>query len=129
MTTTNRRSLGAWLNAFAPPFIWAGVIFAFSAQSSLRGSELSSLDFLTKKLAHMFVYAVLYFLFYRAFHLTLATKSSTKVWIFPFLICFGYAISDEFHQSFVPGRYASSRDIGYDMLGALLAWLKLYRYV
>ena len=31
-----------------------------------------------------------------------------------------FAISDEFHQSFVPGRSASLMDIGLDLLGIVL---------
>lgn len=129
MTTTKKRSLGTWVNAFLPPIVWAVVIFTFSAQSSLHGAELTSLDFITKKLAHMFVYAVLYLLFYRAFQLTLSVKNTAWSWILPFVICFGYALSDEFHQSLVPGRYPSSKDVGYDMLGATITWLKLYHYI
>lgn len=37
-----------------------------------------------------------------------------------FLIAFLYALSDEFHQMFVPGRYASLQDIGADSAGAFL---------
>ena len=32
-----------------------------------------------------------------------------------------YAVTDEFHQSFVPGRTPAVRDVGIDLLGALLA--------
>ena len=34
------------------------------------------------------------------------------------LFCVAYAVSDEFHQYFVRGRYASLPDIGADLLGA-----------
>lgn len=129
MTITKTTSFSRWLNAYAPPLLWAGVIFGFSAQTNLHGTELSVVDFITKKLAHMFVYCVLYLLFHRAFLLTLPVKNSNWAWILPFIVCFGYAISDEFHQSLVPGRYASTRDIGYDMLGASIAWLKIYKYI
>ena len=33
----------------------------------------------------------------------------------------GYGALDELHQAFVPGRTASSLDLGYDFLGAALA--------
>jgi VanZ family protein len=129
MTTWKSFSLTNWLNAYLPPILWACVIFAFSAQTNLQGAELSVLDFLIKKCAHMFVYGVLYLLFYRAIQLSSPSKDTAWSWILPLLFCFGYAISDEFHQSLVPGRYASPRDIGYDMLGALLVWLKIYNYI
>jgi len=132
MTASTNHSLSPWLklgSAYLPPLAWALLIFSLSAQSSLHGLEISTLDFIAKKIAHMFVYAVLYFLFHRAFERTLPAKYQWLSWILPFVICFGYAISDEFHQSLVPGRYASSRDVGYDMLGATIAWLKIYKYV
>lgn len=37
------------------------------------------------------------------------------------LFCVLVAVSDEFHQSFVPGRTPAVRDVGIDLLGALLA--------
>ncbi len=37
-----------------------------------------------------------------------------------------YALFDEFHQRFVPGRTSSLGDIGLDLLGAALALLFLY---
>lgn len=37
------------------------------------------------------------------------------------LFCVLVAASDEFHQSFVPGRTPAVRDVGIDLLGALLA--------
>ena len=37
------------------------------------------------------------------------------------LFCVAYAVSDEFHQYFVRGRYASLPDIGADLLGAVFA--------
>jgi VanZ family protein len=129
MITSNTFSLGRWLNAFLPPILWAIVIFSFSAQTNLQGSELSILDFLMKKSAHMFVYGVLYVLFFRGIQLTIPNKHTHWSWFLPFAFCLTYAISDEFHQSLVPGRTASPRDIGYDMLGALLAWLKIYNYI
>jgi len=37
------------------------------------------------------------------------------------LFCLGYGLSDEFHQSFVPGRFASLGDVIADTVGGLLA--------
>ncbi len=41
-------------------------------------------------------------------------------------VCFFYGLSDEFHQSFIPGRFPSSMDLLADTLGAALVimiWL------
>lgn len=118
-----------WLQAFIPPLAWAGVIFFFSSQSLLAGLEVSTLDFLFKKSAHMFVYAVLYILLHRAFRLTFPSINPILLWLIPLVICFAYALSDEYHQSLVPGRFPSSRDIGFDMLGVAIAFLRIYRYI
>ena len=39
-----------------------------------------------------------------------------------------HAVADELHQSFVPGRDASLRDIGFDLLGASTAVFLLRRF-
>ena len=42
------------------------------------------------------------------------------------LLCLGYALLDEIHQHFVPGRAFQLADLGLDLLGSTLgAWLGL----
>jgi len=118
------------LNYYLPPVLWAGIIFLLSAQSALPTLSASPLDFLFKKMSHIFVYAVLFLLIHRA--LTRTHRQITlipTIWLWTLLFCLLYATGDELHQSFVPGRFATLRDIGYDMLGASLALLYKYRYV
>lgn len=43
------------------------------------------------------------------------------------IICFLYAISDEIHQVFVPGRSCELRDVLIDTLGAYIGCLILYK--
>jgi VanZ family protein len=45
------------------------------------------------------------------------------LWVAVLAITMGYGASDEYHQSFVPGRVPSWLDVGYDSLGALLGLL------
>lgn len=91
---------------------------------------MNTADFLVKKLAHMTVYAVLYLLLLRAFHLVMSPTRNSRYWWLPLAACLVYAVSDETHQGLVGGsRSPSARDVGYDMLGALLIWLKQYKYV
>jgi VanZ family protein len=119
-----------WINAFLPPVAWAGLIFILSSQQVLPGLKVSGFDFFFKKFAHMFVYSVLYILLYRGVDLIADKKSDPKVRIFlPIILVIGYAISDEIHQSFVPNRYATLRDVGYDILGSSLVILKKYKYI
>jgi len=118
-------------NACLPPIIWALVIFVFSAQSMLPGFNLAFNDFILKKVAHLTVYAILYLLIYRSVLILNNQQKlkSTKYYIIPFLLILVYAGSDEIHQLFVPGRYATLRDVGYDALGGLIAFLRIYRYI
>lgn len=99
-----------------PTFLWAIVIFSFSANSTPTASKIYWQDFIIKKSAHLFVYAVLAVLLYRSlrhttglnkFYLLLLTIAITTL----------YAITDEFHQSFTPGREPHLRDIAIDVVG------------
>lgn len=118
-----------WLNAFLPPILWAGFIFIISAQQVIPGPDVFLYDFLLKKTAHMLVYAVFYLLVWRGVKLTINPEASKLHWLLPLIICLLYAVSDEIHQSFVPGRYATLRDVGYDMIGAGLVFFRKYRYI
>ena len=118
-----------WLNEFLPPFLWSVLIFLFSAQQMLPGFETNELDFILKKSAHIFVYGVLYFLLHRGISLTIRPKYTTVRTTLPVLFALLYAMSDEWHQSWVIGRSATLRDVGYDMLGVLIVMLRLYRFI
>ena len=105
-------------------FLWAGLIFFLSSQPSLPGVHANSFDFIFKKTAHMFVYAVLYFLIVRA------TEWKTKSgYLLIFCICFLYGSSDEFHQGFVAGRFPSIMDVGFDLLGASVAAMRQMKII
>jgi len=118
-----------WLSGWLPPALWAVAIFVLSAQQTLPGLEATALDFLLKKGAHITVYAGLYFLLYRGVAMvTTARHERRRLWV-PLVLTLMYAVLDELHQSFVPGRSATLVDIGYDTLGAGLVWLKVYDYV
>lgn len=117
------------ITAYIPPVLWALLIYAFSSQTSLPGFEQSAYDFILKKISHVSVYFVLYLLVFRSVNQTINQKHKRLVLLLPIFICLIYASSDEFHQSLVPGRYATIRDIGYDMLGVHIAFLKKFGYI
>ncbi|MEA2056934.1 MAG: VanZ family protein, partial [Patescibacteria group bacterium] len=71
--------------------------------------------------------AVLYFLLYQAFK-QLGTKTK-NIWKKAFIISLIYALTDEFHQSLVPGRSATLRDVGFDFLGISLIILRKFKYI
>ena len=70
-----------------------------------------------RKLAHFSIYALVgvwIMSFMSTFDMRLYKK-----WIISMLVGVMYAASDEFHQSFVPGRGPSIVDVGIDSLGVL----------
>ena len=70
-------------------------------------------------LAHIHAYALLTFLWLKSFG---RVTSRNNIIAFS-LILAGmvlFAISDEIHQSFIPGRTASFMDIGLDLIGIVL---------
>jgi len=128
--------------------IWMTIIFIFSSQNSeessknnefivyllnLLGIDIDSIlngnaDFIIRKIAHFTEYFILYFLLFNALIEDMYFTSSTIVAI---LITFLYAASDEFHQSFVPGRGPSFRDVFIDTFGGLFCMIIIYfrRYI
>ena len=62
------------------------------------------------------------------FFLTLSLKKSkldTKTILMSLLLSLAYAISDEFHQLFVVGRFASAKDVLIDFGGSIFSVLVL----
>jgi VanZ family protein len=106
-----------WIRPWLPVLAWAAVIFAFSAVPSL-GTGLGDWDLLLRKLAHVTEYAVLGALLVRAIG-----RSGPAL-----LLGTLYAVSDELHQSFVPGRAGRPLDVAIDMVGlacGIAAWQSL----
>lgn len=124
------------------------MIFSFSAQTGsesgglsqavsrwladilnlISGKDLSSgaldalaqsLEFWVRKGAHMSEYALL--CWSTALPLLVYRVPNRFRRLGAPLFCALVAASDEFHQSLVPGRTPALRDVGIDMLGALLA--------
>jgi VanZ family protein len=106
---------------FVPTLLWMTLIFALSSISTLPGPEQISWDFVLKKGAHMFVYAVLFWLVLRS--IAWNRQPQTKDFVMTFALVFLYAHSDEWHQSFTPGRTPKWYDIVYDMWGAWMAFV------
>ena len=109
------------LDLWLPPVVLMGVIFAFSAQPSLD-SGLGLIDLIGRKLLHFTEYALLCFLWWRAL-VTVTTPRRAALWAF--LIASGYAVTDEFHQTFVEGRHGTPVDWLIDSAGAAVAALTL----
>jgi len=95
------------------------VIFLFSAQPAPDLLVFGWADTIIKKGGHMIGYAFLALSYWRAFDFR-----GGKRWL-AWLLAVLYAVTDELHQSFVPGRHPSIWDIVlFDNLGALISlWL------
>ena len=113
-----------WLRLGAA-LAWMGLIFALSAQSRLPVLSRSLSGDVQDVLGHFAVYAVLALLLNWA--LEAFGVAQPVAWTL--VIVALYALSDEFHQSFVPGRHPDPFDVATDIVGALtaLAALRLIR--
>jgi VanZ like family len=99
------RVFSAWL----PVVAWAGLIFTLSSIPDL-GTGLGGWDLVLRKLAHAAEYAVLGVLLLRA----IGRPGPA------FALATLYAVTDEIHQAFVPGRQASPVDLAIDAAGAAI---------
>jgi VanZ family protein len=103
-----------------PAILMMGLIFAFSSRPGDQLPDFMSWDYLIKKSSHMLGYGLLALSFYRLL------EGHPRRYRLAWLLAVLYAMTDEFHQSFVPGRSATILDvIVFDNLGAMLTlWLK-----
>jgi VanZ family protein len=102
-----------------PMVITMGTIFFLSHQS---GNQLSlppipGID----KLGHMVIYGILAGTTLFAFSETQKSTKPRSLMLFTVAFCVLYGMSDEFHQSFIPGRFVSIYDVFADGAGATVA--------
>jgi VanZ family protein len=118
-----RRSGLAFLDIlrwWLPLIIYMVVIFWISS----RAVPKTMLE-IPDSLLHFGAYFLLGILAVRAFAGGLV-EPPRRLWLWCGLaVSFVYALTDEWHQSFVPGRHASGADIIADLLGVLAAGLGL----
>lgn len=102
-----------------PVALWCALIFAGSSIHGTPHPDPTWADWGLRKSAHLAEYAVLFLLARRA----LAGERSAPVFpgAWAFLFCVAYAVTDEWHQTFVPHRLGKASDVLIDALGALLA--------
>ncbi len=105
-------------------FITAGYMGLIFFLSSRSGVDLPELPKYSDKIVHACVYFVLAYFFSVAF-----SKSGVRKYLVAVVIISAtlYGITDEIHQLFVPGRYASVGDVVADFTGAFL-WSLLALY-
>jgi VanZ family protein len=138
----NRPSAALW---WGITLAWAALVFYLSTQTfgpntsrALLAWTLNLLHLpvsrgtfgllhgLFRGLAHLVEYAILALLVYG-----LRVEKQRELWrprwaAFCLAVAAAYALTDELHQSLVPGRHASLLDCGLDATGAALAMLIPY---
>ena len=122
-------------------FIWMVFVFAFSGQGGTEstgtsrkvtefvvqvisdksveenGELIGNLDKIVRKLAHYTIYTIGGMLIYNYANTT--EKSKKQKILYSIAFGAGYAMTDELHQFFVPGRSARIFDVGIDTLGVI----------
>lgn len=124
---------------FIPLILWMIIIFYFSHQPVDESSQLSEgiskpiveklesiikidiveemFDYLIRKLAHFTEYMILGILMYIASSKNNIPRNKKVLWCI--LLCALYAITDEVHQAFVPGRAPRVFDVLIDTAGSI----------
>jgi VanZ family protein len=138
MNSTNKRM---WWGLV---FLWCGLIYYFTESPLFTGEQTANVikamfqhfgvetsrpisdgffswNYIVRKFAHLSVFGTLAFFVWKALHPH--RFAYLRAWLFAFV----YAIFDEWHQSFQPGRSARWSDVVIDATGALLVLFFVWR--
>lgn len=139
---SSQQHLQSWL----PALLWACLIFFFSTDlfssdntaivvgslfsvlfHGLSAHEIELMHGLVRKLGHISEYFILTVLLVRALRKENNGEMSLRHYLISLAIAVLYAVSDEFHQIFVPSRTASAVDVLIDSGGAIAGILWSHR--
>ncbi len=142
------RLISKFLKYWLPIVIWLIMIFIgstdlMSAQHTSRiigpilrwlhpgisPSRIEQVQFVIRKTAHLSEYAVLSLLIFRALANMIRSGRFAGAASITLLISSAFAASDEFHQSFVPSRMSSVRDVVIDITGAIFGMTIYWSFV
>jgi VanZ family protein len=104
-------------NYWLPVIIYAIFIFLVS---SIPGNYIPNIFNFQSTVFHITEYAVFAFFINRALKACYPAAVPVNRFVWVLLIAVVYAISDEFHQKFVPNRSCSLYDVFCDGLGAVI---------
>jgi VanZ family protein len=132
-------SMKRFVSKWVPVIAWMVLIFAgstdaLSAEHTSRFlipflhwldphisfQTIAAIHLMLRKLGHLTEYAMLAALLWRALRDALRSTSSFPAALIAFGISALFAMSDEFHQSFVPTRTSSENDVMIDICGAIV---------
>lgn len=95
--------------------------FFFFLQSNIINIDFIS--FIIRKIAHISEYFILTLLFYIGFYKNYQKTSKDKLLLLSIVFSIIYSITDELHQTFVPNRVGSHKDVIIDSMGCLIFYL------
>ncbi len=117
-------ALFRWLTVM----LWMGIIYYFSDQPNSAATTqqyFGDANLIARKVAHVSEFAILTLLLNWSISYSEMRKAKS-FWFVSALLAVCYAIFDEWHQEFVPGRSASAFDVLIDTGGIVFALLALY---
>jgi len=112
---------------WGPAILLMTVIFGFSSIPSSEMLDFGLLDFIIKKGGHAFGYGLLGLTYLRGLKGDSARVEMRWFYI-AWVMAALYSATDEYHQSFVPGRHPAVTDVMIDAIGAALALFLAHRY-
>lgn len=90
--------------------------------SSIESPDIGDLPEFSDKAIHFFEYAVLSVLYYISFRKSGVIRN---VLLLSILLATFYGVTDEYHQSYVAGRFAGIGDVAADLIGSAAGALSL----
>jgi len=116
-----------FIRFWSPVVLWMIVIFVFSSKTKVALTDSYTISFVIFKTIHIFEYAFLYLLCYRAFANTGIKKN--RAFIYALLLTICYAATDEWHQRFITTREGKMRDVIIDAAGGVSGWIVLVKFL
>jgi VanZ family protein len=136
------KRMGSIVVNWGPVILWMILIFTFSTESFSSGKStpflaplladllphglarhMETIVYLIRKLSHWSEYFILGILLMRALKAQIPRQPALRRMLWSILLATLYAVTDEYHQTLVPGRSANLLDVVIDSFGALCGTL------
>jgi hypothetical protein len=117
----------SFLRRWGPALLMMVIIFSFSSIPAFELPDFGLIDFLVKKGGHALGYGLLALTFLRGLkgeNPNIHSRWFYIAWVMAVL----YSATDEFHQSFIPGRHPAVTDVLIDATGAAIMLLLINWY-
>lgn len=112
-----------------PAILWMTLIFYLSSRQRVAVSNTYIINFMFFKFLHVTEYSILYTLVYRALCIYSEKRLPLyKKLLIALIITLLYAMTDEIHQTFVPTREGTVRDVLIDSIGIAIMYSYIKKY-